>query len=93
MIKEVNGDKVSVYFADYGIVGAVDINDVRLDIALEEKAVQVLRCSLYNVKSLSDVEEWRDQLMREAVGLDFQVTVKVGGHPLLVEMVPTNSAF
>lgn len=92
MIREVNGDKVTVYYADYGTTGVVDVNDVRLDIALEEKAVQVLRCTLYNVESLSDVEGWRNQLMREAVDSNFQVTVKAGGYPLQVEMV-SNSAF
>lgn len=47
-MKAIRGKEIEIYFADFGIVNVSDIINIRLDIVLEEKPVQVLRCSLWN---------------------------------------------
>jgi len=94
IIAQVNGKVVTVLFSDYGTCNVVDINDIRLDIALEEKPVQVLHCSLYNLNQLEcdPGQEWKaDHVkeMREAVvEREFRVVVKALGLPLQVLMYP-----
>lgn len=79
---------MTVYFADYGTVDVVDIQDIRLDIALEEKPVQILRCSLFNVKPVGSAnQEWnladRIAIFKESVESEFRVIVRAGGRALL----------
>ena len=64
IIKVVIENEVTVYYADNGITGTIDIKDVRLDISLEDTPVKVLRCSLYNLNSLGRANQnWNpDQL-------------------------------
>ncbi len=85
---------MAVHFSDYGTYNVVDINDIRLDIALEEKPVQVLHCSLYNLNQLEcdpgqELKADHVEEMREAVvEREFRVVVKALGPPLQVMMYP-----
>ena len=94
-IRDIRGKEIEVYFADFGIVDVVDISDIRLDIALEEKPVQVLRCSLWNQPKLSaccNTSIWcaavdhNVMFQEEAVEGELAVTVKAAGPPLQVEL-------
>ena len=92
VIKQINGKKVEVFFADYGITDEVDIRDIRLNLLLCKKPVQVVRCSLFNVKPVGeDALKWNfehlDAIHAEAVGREFRVTVTDAGPPLQVEML------
>ena len=96
VIKQIYGKKVEVFFADYGVTDEVDIRDIRLNLLLCKKPVQVLRCSLFNVKPVGeDALEWNfehlDAIYAEAVDREFRVTVMSAGPPLQVEMVYSNS--
>jgi len=90
----VNEKEVTVFMADYGTVDAVDIQDIRLDLALEEKPVQVLHCSLYNLNHQLDNEDKELDMKQvvskrdEVVEREFRVTVKVLGPPLEVMIYP-----
>ena len=95
VIKQVNGKKVEVFFSDYGITDEVDIRDIRLNLLLCKKPVQVMRCSLFNVKPVGeDAQEWNfehlDAIHDKAVDREFSVTVMSAGPPLQVEMVYSN---
>jgi len=76
---------VTVYLADYGIVDVVDINHIRLDLALEEKPVQVLHCSLFNMNHHLENEaqefdiEQIAAMREEVVEREFRVVVKCVG--------------
>lgn len=66
----------------------MDIQDIRLDIALEEKPVQILRCSLFNVKPVGSVhQKWnleeRIAIFKESIKSEFRVIVRAGGRALL----------
>lgn len=92
IVSQVDNEKVEVYFADYGTTDLVDVCNIRLNLLLRKIPVQVVRCSLYNVKPVGDdALKWNlDQLSAfnlEAVGREFRVTVKSAGPPLQVEMV------
>ena len=98
VIKQVNGKKVEVFFSDYGITDEVDIRDIRLNLLLCKKPVQVMRCSLFNVKPVDeDALKWNfehlDAIHAEAVDREFSVTVMRAGPPLQVEMVYSTSRF
>ena len=98
VIKQINGKKVEVFFADYGITDEVDIRDIRLNLLLCKKPVQVMRCSLFNVKLVGeDALNWNFEhlavIHAKAVDREFSVTVKSAGPPLQVEMVYSNSRF
>lgn len=89
-----NGKQAIVQFADYGTLNVVDINDIRLDLALEEKPAQVLHCSLYNLHQLDSdpAQEWRvehvEDMCEAVLEREFQVVVKALGPPLQVMMYP-----
>ena len=96
VIKQINGKKVEVFFADYGITDEVDIRHIRLNLLLCKKPVQVLRCSLFNMKPVGeDALDWNfehlDAIHAEAVDREFRVTVMSAGPPLQVEMDYSNS--
>jgi len=96
VVKKVNGEKVEVFFADYGITDEVDIRDIRLNLLLCKKPVQVIRCSLFNVKPVGDgALKWSfghlDAIQAEAVDREFRVTVMSAGPPLQVKMDYSNS--
>ena len=98
VIKQINGKKVEVFFADYGITDEVDIRDIRLNLLLCKKPVQVVRCSLFNVKPVGeDALKWNfehlDAIHAEAVGREFRVTVMDAGPPLQVEIVLSTFKF
>lgn len=85
-IRAVRGEEIEVYFADFGIVDVVAIiSDIWLNIALEEKPVQVLRCTLWNQHNLSTccntsiwcaAVEHNVMFHEEAVEGELAVTVK-----------------
>ena len=87
-------EKVTLHFSDYGTCNVVDINDIRLDLALEEKPVQVLHCSLYKLNQLEadTTQEWKVEHveeMREAVmEREFRVVVKALAPPIQVMIYP-----
>ena len=98
VIKQVNGEKVEVFFADYGITDEVDFRHIRLNLLLCKKPVQVLRCSLFNMKPVGDIAlEWNfehlDAIFTEAVDREFRVIVMSAGPPLQVEIVLSTSRF
>ena len=90
---------VEVFFEDFGIVGEVDVREVRLDVSLRETPVQVMRCLLYDVKPKGGANEWRtrhlDAIMDEAEKWKFRVEVKEVGldGPRVVLMYKRNSHF
>ena len=61
----------------------VDIEDIRLDLSLEEEAVQVLRCKLQNLKPPRGAAEWseeqRNPVFDEAYKWNFKVVVNAQG--------------
>lgn len=86
----------TVNFADYGYSKIVDLTDIRLDIALVEKPVQVLKCSLHNLKPPDAAEEWSpaDQraILFEATKCEFRVSIRKPGSPLQVTMIYKNAS-
>jgi len=91
VVLEVNEKKVTVKFADYGYSKIIDLIDIRLDIALVEKPVQVLKCSLYNLKPPDGAAEWSTENQRailfEATKCEFRVSIRKTGPPLQVTMI------
>jgi len=79
---------------DYGTVDVVDTLDIRLNLAMEEKPIQVLHCILYNLNQ--QLENGVDELdleqvasMREEVAdREFKVVVKSRGPPPQVMIYP-----
>ena len=49
-MQEVKKKEATVYCVDYGTLEIVDVTDIRLSVILTEQPVQVLRCSLFNLK-------------------------------------------
>ena len=98
VIKQINGKKVEVFFADYGITDEVDIRHIRLNLLLCKKPVQVMRCSLFNVKPVGEgALKWSfghlNAIQAEAVDREFRVTVMSAGPPLQVEIVLSTFKF
>ena len=98
VIKEINKEKAEIFFADYGTTDEVDILNIRLQLWLCKKPVQIMRCSLHNVKPVGDggAQKWNSEhiaaISEEAVGKTFRVTVKGAGSPLIqVQMVYSTS--
>ena len=85
---------MTVFMADYGTTAVVDINHIRLDLALEEKPAQVLHCSLYNLDSQLEngSQKWDIEqvaaMREEVVEREFRVVVKGLGPPLQVMIYP-----
>ncbi len=52
---------MKIYFADCGIVGIIGINDIRMDIIMEEMPVQIMRCSLWNLKPSVGTKGWSSE--------------------------------
>ena len=98
VVKKVNVEKVEVFFADYGITDEVDIRNIRLNLLLCKRPVQVMRSSLFNVKPVGEgALEWNfehlDAIFTEAVDREFRVIVMSAGPPLQVEIVLSTSRF
>ena len=91
VVLEVNEKKVVVYCVDYGYSKIADLTDIRLDVALVEKPVQVIRCSLHNLKPAGSAVEWSTEDQRtilfEAAKCEFLVSVIKPGSPHQVSMV------
>lgn len=85
-----------VYCDDFGNMDVVDIKDIRLDIALQETPVQVLRCSLHNLQPVGGAPEWsneqRNFIFKEAAKWTFRTVVKAPG-PQVMLMYRKNSCF
>lgn len=82
---------MKIYFADCGIVGVVGINDIRMDIILEELPVQILRCSLWNLKPSAVANTWSSEEQKSIynetfISAEFLVNVKDAGPPIQVEL-------
>jgi len=82
---------VKIYFADCGIVGIIGINDIRMDIIMEEMPVQIMRCSLWNLKPSVGTKGWSSEeqksILNEALKSgEFLVNVKDAGPPIQVEL-------
>ena len=99
-IRAIRGKEIEIYFADFGIVDVVDISNIRLDIALEEKPVQVLRCAIWSPHKSSaccstsiwcTTGEHNVTFHEEAVEGVLAVTVKASGPPLQVELIYNKS--
>ena len=94
VVQEVNEKKVTVKCVDYGYSKIVNLIDIRLDITLVEKPVQVLKCSLYNLKPPGGAEEWSTENQRailfEATKCEFRVSIRKPGPPLQVTMIYKN---
>ena len=98
IIKEVNKWKAEIFFADYGTTDKVNTFNIRLQLWLCKKPVQIMRCSLHNVKPIGDgsAQKWNLEhiaaISEEAAGKTFRVTVKGAGSPLIqVQMVYSTS--
>ena len=89
-----NEKKVVVYCVDYGYSKIADLTDIRLDVALVEKPVQVIRCSLHNLKPTGSAVEWSTEDQRtiliEAIMSEFLVTIIKPGSPHQIAMVYKN---
>ena len=73
-----------LYFEDFGsVLDEVDVTDVRLNVTLMQKPVQVLPCTLYNLKPVGGTQQWdtkaRNAILNEADKWTFRVTVKAQG--------------
>jgi len=82
---------VKIYFVDCGIVGIVNINDIRVDIILEDLPVQILRCSLWNLKPSGGAKKWsseeRKSMFNECLkSTEFLFNVKNAGSTIQVEL-------
>ncbi|KAI9557591.1 hypothetical protein GHT06_017419 [Daphnia sinensis] len=93
---EVELEKVTVFFVDYGTLDSVDCCDIRLNIMLEELPTQTVCCKLFNIRppveDLSDRKwEWPvetlNHLHQLIVDHEFRVIVKGKGPPLPVALV------
>ena len=79
---------------DYGTVDVVNTMDIRLNLAMEEKPIQVLRCALYNLNQqleIGDQEfdmEHVAAMREEVVDREFKVVVKSLGPVPLVMIYP-----
>ena len=95
-ITSVQGRKVGVFYEDFGNSDVVDTEDIRLDLSLEEEAVQVLRCKLHNLKPPRGAVEWSDEqqnfIFDEAYKWTFKVIVNAQG-PQVTLMYKDDSNF
>jgi len=90
------GFRLLVYCVDFGYSKIVDRADIRLDVALLEKPVQVFRCSLHNLKPAGSAVEWSTEDQRtiifEAAKCEFLVSVIKPGSPHQVKMIYKNTS-
>ncbi|XP_057366887.1 uncharacterized protein LOC130687728 [Daphnia carinata] len=93
---EVELEKVTVFFVDYGTLDSVDCRDIRLNIMLEELPTQTLCCKLFNIRPPVEYRtdrnwEWPveilDHLHKLIVDGEFRVIVKGKGPPLPIALV------
>ncbi|XP_032786585.2 uncharacterized protein LOC116924198 isoform X1 [Daphnia magna] len=93
---EVELEKVTVFFVDYGTLDSVDCRDIRLNIMLEELPTQTVCCKLFNIRppveDLTDRKwDWPvktlDHLHELIVDKEFRVIVKGKGPPLPVALI------
>ena len=79
---------------DYGTVDVVDTKDIRLNLAMEEKPIQVLHCILYNVNQQLENgaqeldKEYVAAMREEVVDREFKVVVKSIEPPPQVMIYP-----